>query len=240
MPHLVDRIRLFVKDIPIFDHYGIEAELEKALQRKVWLKSGGYLVIDRAEALVAIDVNTGKFVGKKNLEDTIVKTNLEAAKEVARQVRLRDLGGIIIVDFIDMENEENKRKVVSTLEKELATDRARTNVLQLTELGLVQMTRKRVRESLRQILYQPCPYCKGLGHIKSEETICYEIQGELQRLVSTTEKGNLTVKAHPAVIALLKGDEREIAQNVEENYRRKVRLLEDKEMHQEQFQVSQA
>ena len=240
MPHLVDRIRLFVKDIPIFDHYGIEAELEKALQRKVWLKSGGYLVIDRAEALVAIDVNTGKFVGKKNLEDTIVKTNLEAAKEVARQVRLRDLGGIIIVDFIDMENEENKRKVVSTLEKELSTDRARTNVLQLTELGLVQMTRKRVRESLRQILYQPCPYCKGLGHIKSEETICYEIQGELQRLVSTTEKGNVTVKAHPSIIALLKGDEREIVQNVEENYRRKVRLQEDKEMHQEQFQVLQS
>jgi len=238
MPHLVDRIRLFVKDIPIFDHYGIEAELEKALQRKVWLKSGGYLVIDRAEALVAIDVNTGKFVGKKNLEDTIVKTNLEAAKEVARQVRLRDLGGIIIVDFIDMESQENKRKVVSTLEKELANDRARTNVLELTELGLVQMTRKRVRESLRQMLYQPCPYCKGMGHIKSEETICYEIQGAIQRIVSTTEKGNITVKAHPAVIAMLKNEEREIIQSIEEAYRRKIRLQEDKDLHQEVFNVS--
>lgn len=171
MPHLTDRIRLFVKDMPIFDHYGIEAELEKALQRKVRLKSGGYLVIDRAEALVAIDVNTGKFVGKKNLEDTIVRTNLEAAKEVARQVRLRDLGGIIIVDFIDMESEENKKRVVSTLENELVHDRARTNVLELTELGLVQMTRKRVRESLKQLLYQPCPYCKGMAFIKSEEIV---------------------------------------------------------------------
>ncbi len=238
MPHLVDRIRLFVKDIPIFDHYGIEAELEKALQRKVWLKSGGYLVIDRAEALVAIDVNTGKFVGKKNLEDTIVKTNLEAAKEVARQVRLRDLGGIIIVDFIDMESQENKRKVVSSLEKELANDRARTNVLELTELGLVQMTRKRVRESLRQMLYQPCPYCKGMGHIKSEETICYEIQGAIQRIVSTTEKGNITVKAHPAVIAMLKSEERDIIQSIEEAYRRKIRLQEDKDLHQEVFNVT--
>ncbi len=238
MPHLVDRIRLFVKDIPIFDHYGIEAELEKALQRKVWLKSGGYLVIDRAEALVAIDVNTGKFVGKKNLEDTIVKTNLEAAKEVARQVRLRDLGGIIIVDFIDMESQENKRKVVSTLEKELTNDRARTNVLELTELGLVQMTRKRVRESLRQMLYQPCPYCKGMGHIKSEETICYEIQGAIQRIVSTTEKGNIIVKAHPAVTAMLRNEERDIIQSVEEAYRRKIRIQDDKDMHQEVFNVS--
>lgn len=241
MPHLVDRIRLFVKDIPIFDHYGVEAELEKALQRKVWLKSGGYLVIDRAEALIAIDVNTGKFVGKKNLEDTIVKTNLEAAKEVARQVRLRDLGGIIIIDFIDMENEENKKKVVSVLEKELASDRARTNVLELTELGLVQMTRKRVRESLKQLLYQPCPYCKGMGYIKSEETICYEIQGDIQRLVSTTaDKRGVLVRAHPAITALLRGEERNIVETIELNYHRKIRIQDDESLHQEQFYVTLA
>ena len=240
MPHLIDRIRLFVKDIPVFDHYGIEAELEKALQRKVWLKSGGYLVIDKTEALVAIDVNTGKFVGKKNLEDTIARTNLEAAKEVARQVRLRDLGGIIIIDFIDMENEENKRRVVSTLERELAHDRARTNVLELTELGLVQMTRKRVRESLRQLLYQPCPYCKGLGIIKSEETICYEIQGAIQRLVSTTERGGILVRAHPKITTMLKGEERQIIDSIAANYRRKIRIQDDKSLHQEQFQVTSA
>ena len=239
MPHLADRIRLFVKDIPIFDHYGVEAELEKALQRKVWLKSGGYLVIDRAEALIAIDVNTGKFVGKKNLEDTIVKTNLEAAKEVARQVRLRDLGGIIIIDFIDMENEENKKKVVSLLEKELASDRARTNVLELTELGLVQMTRKRVRESLKQLLYQPCPYCKGMGYIKSEETICYEIQGAIQRLVSTTaDKRGVLVRAHPAITAMLRGEERNIVETIEVNYNRKIKIQEDESLHQEQFYVT--
>jgi ribonuclease G len=240
MPHLIDRIRLFVKDIPIFDHYGIEAELEKALQRKVWLKSGGYLVIDRAEALVAIDVNTGKFVGKRNLEDTIVKTNLEAAREVARQVRLRDLGGIIIVDFIDMENEENKKRVVSTLERELTNDRARTNVLELTELGLVQMTRKRVRESLKQLLYQPCPYCKGFGFIKSEETICYEIQSAIQRLVSTTERRGILVRAHPAITTMLKGEERRIVETITANYARKIRIQDDASLHQEQFHVTLA
>jgi ribonuclease G len=238
MPHLADRIRLFVKDIPIFDHYGIEAELEKALQRKVWLKSGGYLVIDRAEALVAIDVNTGKFVGKKNLEDTIVKTNLEAAKEVARQIRLRDLGGIIIVDFIDMENEDNKKRVVNALENELLYDRARTNVLELTELGLVQMTRKRVRESLKQILYQPCPYCKGQGFIQSEETICYEIQSAIQRLVSTTEKKDILVRAHPVINAMLRGEERQIVESIEVAYTRKIRIQDDESLHQEQFHVT--
>ncbi len=238
MPELSDRIRLFVKDLPIFDHYGIEKALEKALQRKVWLKSGGYLVIDRTEALVAIDVNTGKYVGKKNLEDTIARTNIEAAKEVARQVRLRDLGGIIIVDFIDMENEDNKRRVVSTLERELTKDRARTNVLELTELGLVQMTRKRVKESLKQLLYQPCPYCKGMGFIKSEETICYEIQSALQRLVSTTEKGNITVRAHPAVNKMLKGEEKNIVNSIADIYKRKISLQDDKGLHQEQFHVN--
>lgn len=238
MPHLTERVRLFVKDIPIFDHYRIEEELEKALQRKVWLKSGGYLVIDRAEALVAIDVNTGKFVGKKNLEDTIVKTNLEAAREVARQVRLRDLGGIIIVDFIDMESEENKRRVVGALEQELSFDRARTNVLELTELGLVQMTRKRVRESLKQILYQPCPYCKGQGFIQSEETICYEIQSAMQRLVSTTEQRGILIRAHPSITAMLRGEERRIVDRIKETYNRKVRIQDDGSLHQEQFHVT--
>jgi ribonuclease G len=238
MPHLTERVRLFVKDIPIFDHYGIEEELAKALQRKVWLKSGGYLVIDRAEALVAIDVNTGKFVGKKNLEDTIVKTNLEAAKEVARQVRLRDLGGIIIVDFIDMENEENKRRVVNALEHELSLDRARTNVLELTELGLVQMTRKRVRESLKQMLYQPCPYCRGQGFVQSEETICYEIQSAMQRLVSTTEQRGILIRAHPVVTEMLRGEERQIVEQIKETYNRKVRIQDDESLHQEQFHVT--
>ncbi|MFH0924823.1 MAG: Rne/Rng family ribonuclease [bacterium] len=171
LPQLTNRVKLFIKNKPIFDEYNIEEQIEKALRNKVWLKSGGYVVIEETEALVAIDVNTGKYVGKKNLEETILKTNLEAAKEIARQIRLRDLGGIIIIDFIDMEEEVNKENLLRTLETALKADRSRSKILQLSNLGLVEMTRKRVKQSLSKTLCKPCPYSKGKGRIKSDYTI---------------------------------------------------------------------
>jgi ribonuclease G len=238
MPHLTDRVKFFVKDIPIFDHYGIESELEKALRKKIWLKSGGYIIIEQTEALVAIDVNTGKYVGKKNLEDTIVKTNLEAVSEIVRQIRLRDLGGIIILDFIDMELEENKKKVLSALERKLRDDRSRTNVLQLSELGLVEMTRKRVKQSLEKTLSEHCPYCDGRGMIKSIATICYEVQNALRRLVSTTDKQEILIRVNPSVASLLRSEERPFIDEMMEIYQKKIRIREDSSLHQEHYEVT--
>ncbi|HWP46889.1 MAG TPA: Rne/Rng family ribonuclease [Candidatus Limnocylindrales bacterium] len=238
MPHLTDRVKLFVKDVPIFDHYGIESELEKALRKKIWLKSGGYIVIEQTEALVAIDVNTGKYVGKKNLEDTIVKTNLEAVSEIVRQIRLRDLGGIIILDFIDMELEENKKKVLNALERKLREDRSRTNVLQLSELGLVEMTRKRVKQSLEKTLCEPCSYCDGRGMIKSSATVCYEVQNALRRLISNTDSQEILIRVNPSVGSLLRGEERPFIEEMMETYKKKIKIKEDPNLHQEHFEVT--
>ncbi len=171
MPQLADRVKQWDKDQPIFEATGIEREIEKALRRRVWLKSGGYIVIDHTEALVAIDVNTGKYVGKRDFEETVLKINLEAATEVVRQIRLRDLGGIIIIDFIDMERAEHRDQVFKALTRALADDKARTNVLEISELGLVEMTRKRVRQSLQSLFCAPCPTCKGSGVVKSDATL---------------------------------------------------------------------
>jgi len=238
MPHLTDRIKFFVKDVPIFDHYRIESELEKALRKKIWLKSGGYIIIDQSEALVAIDVNTGKYVGKKNLEDTIVKTNLEAVSEIVRQIRLRDLGGIIIIDFIDMELEENKKKVLNALERKLREDRSRTNVLQLSELGLVEMTRKRVKQSLEKVLSEPCPYCEGRGVVKSSLTICYEVQNAVRRLISSTNSQEILIRVNPSVGAHFRGEERPFIDEMTEIYQKKIKVKEDPNLHQEHFEVT--
>lgn len=181
MPEISDRLEHYPGERPIFDLYGVEDEIQKALERKVLLKSGGYLIVDPTEAMTTIDVNTGAFVGHRNLEETIFKTNLEAATAIARQLRLRNLGGIIIIDFIDMEDEEHRRQVLRTLEKQLERDHAKTNIIGITELGLVQMTRKRTRESLVQILCEPCPCCQGRGMLKTAETTCYEIFREILR-----------------------------------------------------------
>jgi ribonuclease G len=178
-PQLVSRVRLYRRDEPIFDDFGIEPEIAKALKSKVWLKSGGYIVINQTEALVAIDVNTGKYVGKKNLEETVFRTNLEAAKEIVRQIRLRDLGGIIVLDFIDMEEPANRQRLFETLENEIRKDRSKTKILQISEFGLIEMTRKRVRQSLERSLTQACPYCGGSGRIKSNTTIALEVWREL-------------------------------------------------------------
>ncbi len=180
MPQLADRVKQWDKDQPIFEATGIEREIEKALRRRVWLKSGGYIVIDHTEALVAIDVNTGKYVGKRDFEETVLKINLEAATEVVRQIRLRDLGGIIIIDFIDMERAEHRDQVFKALTRALADDKARTNVLEISELGLVEMTRKRVRQSLQSLFCAPCPTCKGSGVVKSDATLSAEIFRKIQ------------------------------------------------------------
>ncbi|MEW6276226.1 MAG: Rne/Rng family ribonuclease [Bacillota bacterium] len=189
----------------IFKDYGIDQEIEKALKRKVWLKSGGYLVIDQTEALTAIDVNTGKFVGSVDLEDTVLKTNCEAAIELARQVRLRNIGGIIIVDFIDMQKEENRRRVLEVLEEEFKKDKTKTNILGITSLGLLELTRKKVRPSLAEVLQRPCPYCDGRGKVLSEETVGIHIKNLIYDLAGRTTADTILVEAHPHVAARLIG-----------------------------------
>lgn len=189
----------------IFDEHGIETELERALRRKVWLRCGGYLVIDQAEALTAIDVNTGKFVGSTNLEDTVLRTNLEAAVEIARQLRLRNLGGIIIVDFIDMVKEEHRQKVLEVLEEAIKKDKTKANILGITQLGLVEMTRKKVRPSLAEVLQKPCPYCEGRGKVLSEETVGIHIKHQICQLARQTAADTILVEANPLVAARLIG-----------------------------------
>ncbi|WP_018085789.1 Rne/Rng family ribonuclease [Desulfurispora thermophila] len=203
-PRLKFKVFLDERD-DLFRLYGIEAELERALKRKVWLKCGGYIVIDQAEALTAVDVNTGKFVGSTNLEDTVLRTNLEAAVEIARQLRLRNIGGIIIVDFIDMQQEEHRRQVLQVLEEEIKKDKTKTNILGITQLGLVEMTRKKVRPSLSEVLQRPCPYCDGRGKVLSEETVGIHFKNYICDLARRTSADTILVEAHPLVAARLIG-----------------------------------
>jgi ribonuclease G len=202
-PDLKNRVKLYKGDGPIFDEYGIEAEVAKTLERKVWLKKGGYIVIDHSEALVAIDVNTGRFTGKKSPEDTILKTNLEAAKEVARQLRLRDLGGIIVVDFIDMEQESSKRQVLDTLRNALRTDRARTKVYPVSELGLVEMTRQRERSSLLHYYSDDCNCCGGVGKIPSLATLSMKIERYISRIGAHAKEKHVQFRVHPELATFL-------------------------------------
>jgi ribonuclease G len=212
VPALEERVRLYTERAPIFDAFGIEKDIEKALRRRVWLKSGGYIVIDHTEALVSIDVNTGKYVGKRDFEQTVLKINLEAATEVVRQIRLRDLGGIIIIDFIDMEVLEHREQVYKAVKRALVEDKARTNVLEISELGLVEMTRKRVRQDLRALLTQSCPTCRGGGVVKSNETLATEIyraiQGKAAAEAPAAEGREIVVRAHPDVAGYLEGEGR--------------------------------
>src|SRR5213595_320653 len=211
MPSLAPKVKLYSKPYPIFDEYGVQAEIDKALKSKVWLKSGGSIVINQTEALVAIDVNTGRFVGKKTsgrLEDTIVKTNLEAVKEIVRQIRLRDLGGIIVLDLIDMEDKKNRQKVYQAVEQELRKDRSPSKALQVSDFGLVIVTRKRVKQSLERVLTEPCPYCAGTGVIKSSSTICYEILNEVKKVSGDLNGHWLQLRVHPDIARALKEEER--------------------------------
>jgi ribonuclease G len=209
VPAFADRVRLWEQPTPIFEALGIEKEIEKALRRRVWLKSGGYIVIDHTEALVSIDVNSGKYVGKRDFEQTVLKINMEAVGEIVRQIRLRDLGGIIIIDFIDMETAEHREQVYRALKRALAEDKARTNVLEISELGLVEMTRKRVRQDLRALLSTPCPTCKGSGVTKSDDTLTAELFRAIRAKAASAPEKDITARVHPDVAAHLDGHARD-------------------------------
>ncbi|HTU32865.1 MAG TPA: Rne/Rng family ribonuclease [Candidatus Acidoferrum sp.] len=238
-PDLVNRVKLYTKETPVFEEFGIQQEIDKGLRPKVWLKSGGYIVINHTEALVAIDVNTGKFVGKGStrLEDTIVRTNLEAVKEIVRQMRLRDLGGIIIIDFIDMEERRNREKVMAALEDALRADRAPSKVLRFNEFGLVAITRKRTKQALERTLCQPCPYCTGSGMVKSVPTLCYEIQAEARKMAPETDSGSLTLRVHPEISKALKTRESGLIEELEHATKKSVIIQADPTLHWEQYDI---
>jgi ribonuclease G len=240
MPNMLGRVKHYTKDYPIFDEYGVQSEIDKALRSKVWLKSGGYIVINQTEALVAIDVNTGRYVGKKTagrLEDTIVKTNLEACKEIVRQVRLRDLGGIIVLDFIDMEEKKNRQKVAQGVEQELRKDRAPSKSVQVSDFGLIIITRKRVKSSLERQLTEPCPYCSGTGAIKTSATICYDILTEVKKISSDLDGYSLVLRVNPEIARALKDESRGVFRELESVVGRAVTVRSDEQLHHEQFDV---
>ena len=236
-PKMVKRVKLYTRDEPILDAFGVQDEVDKALKPRVWLKSGGYLVLNQTEALVAIDVNTGKFVGKGNarLEDTITKTNMEAVDEIARQIRLRDLGGIIVLDLIDMEDRRNRHKVQQALQEALSTDKSPNKVLSFNDFGLIIMTRKRVKQSLERTMCSPCEYCEGAGWVKSAQTVCYEILDEARRLSKTQDDvRRTTIRVHPEVARTMREEEKMVLDEIEA-YLGDVDITSDKSVHQTQF-----
>ena len=239
MPKYKQNIILYEEKKPLFDLYDIDLEISRAVERKVWLKSGGYIVIDEAEALVVIDVNTGKYVGKKDLEDTILKTNLEAVKEVAHQLRVRNAGGIIIVDFIDMEKEVHREQVLQALTEELKKDRSRTNVMSMSELGLVEMTRKRIRPSIVKTLCEPCTYCEGKGYIKRKNTIANEIFRDIEREVGLVEnkKKSLIVHCHGSIVDWIYEEESETLEYLEKKFGHSVAFKIEPSYHLEQYEI---
>lgn len=238
-PDRVKDVVFYDEEEPIFDEYGISDEIGRALSRKVPLPSGGYLIIDQAEALTAIDVNTGRFVGKgsKDMEETILKTNLEAVNEIAYQLRFRNIGGLIILDLIDMEKSGNREKVRRTLEDLLQKDKAKTTLNRISELGLIEMTRKRTRESLGRLLHEPCFYCDGTGQLQSKETIAYEILRDIRRKRRDLPGYSVVVNAHPAVADVLNGSEKEAVLDAENRFMRKIHVVPRKEYHLEQFDI---
>ncbi|NQW02766.1 MAG: Rne/Rng family ribonuclease [Acidobacteria bacterium] len=240
MPNMASRVKHYNKDYPIFEEYGVQGEIDKALRSKVWLKSGGYLVVNQTEALVAIDINTGRYVGKKTagrLEDTIVKTNLEASKEIVRQMRLRDLGGIIVLDFIDMEDKKNRQKVFQAIEQELRRDRAPSKAVQVNDFGLVIITRKRVKSSLERLLTEPCPYCSGTGAIKASPTICYDILTEVKKVSADLDGYSLVLRVNPEVARAFREEGRGVFKELEATVGRAVTVRPDGQLHHEQFDL---
>ncbi len=240
MPPLGPKVKLYSKEYPIFEEYGVQAEIDRALRSKVWLKSGGSIVINQTEALVAIDVNTGRYVGKKTagrLEDTILKTNLEAVKEIVRQIRLRDLGGIIVLDFIDMEEKKNRQKVFQAVEQELRKDRSPSKALQVSDFGLVIITRKRVKQSLERVLTEPCPYCAGSAVIKSRSTICYEILSEVKKISGDLDGQSLVLRVNPDIARALKDEERAVFKELKQSVGREIAVKPDVQLHHEQFDL---
>jgi Rne/Rng family ribonuclease len=238
-PGLVKRVKLYTKETPLFEQFGLADEMNKALKSKVWLKSGGYIVINQTEALVAIDINTGKYVGKTaRLEDTIVKTNVDAIKEIVRQIRLRDLGGIIIIDFIDMDERRNRQRVMQALEEELRHDRAPSKVLQFNDFGLVAITRKRVKQSLERTIGAPCPYCQATGYVKSLTTVANEIYVEMRKIAKHLEHEDVMLRVNPDVAKELKSNNGRLLNEMEELTKRTIIVKSDPALHQEQFDIN--
>ena len=241
MPRLKPKIVLYSGAEPLFDRHGIEEKIAKVLDRRVWLRSGGYIIIERTEALTAIDVNTGRFVGKRNQEETIVRTNLESAQEVVRQVRLRNVGGIIIIDFIDMEKESNRKKVYDALRDALKKDKARTNILKISELGLVEMTRQRTRESLENQLLSPCPHCDGRGRIKSAVTVAYDLLRAIKKQQANLENGkNILVRLHPDVANFLYDEKNNSLENLEREINRRIIIKVSQELRHDQYEIAES
>ncbi|MCG6910447.1 MAG: Rne/Rng family ribonuclease [Deltaproteobacteria bacterium] len=237
MPSLKDSVELYEGREPIFDSYNLEGDISRALKRKVWLKSGGYIVIEHTEALVAIDVNTGRYVGKHNLEETITKTNLEAVKEIAYQIRLRDIGGIIIIDFIDMEKKSNQEKVFNALQEAFKKDRSKTNVLPMSEMGLIQMTRKRIRKPLTRLLCEPCVYCEGEGYLISKKSICYNLYRDVIRDSRDVLGNRLTLRVNPEIAELLYGEENHLILALERKIEKRVIVYPNPTFYMEQFDI---
>jgi ribonuclease G len=238
-PSLVGRVKMYTRSAPIFDAFGVTQEIEKALRPKVWLKSGGYIVINQTEALVAVDVNTGKFVGKSNrLEDTITRTNTEAVKEIVRQIRLRDLGGIIVIDFIDMDERKNRQKVMQALEETMRADRAPYKILQFNDFGLVAITRKRVKQSLERALCSPCPTCEGAGYTKSISTVVGEILQEALKVRKVVEGKNVVLRVYPEVAKFLKSNTNDFLEELEGVLARPVMVMSDPMLHPEKFDMA--
>jgi ribonuclease G len=238
-PNLVHRVKLYTKENPIFDEYGISPEIDKLLQSKIWLKSGGYIVINQTEALVSIDINTGKFVGRGNsLEETITRTNIEAVKEIVRQIRLRDLGGIIVIDFIDMDERKNRKRVMEALSEEITRDKSPSKILEFNEFGLVAITRKRVKQSLERTLCQPCPYCTGSGMVKSVATTCCSIYHEIEKMRNyMDDRSELMVRVHPDVARALRESESMVMEEIRHLLSRDVIIKADPTLHIEHFNI---
>jgi ribonuclease G len=237
MPAFKGEVEFWEGPDPMFERFGLEWEISRATRRKIWLKSGGYIIIDRTEALTAIDVNTGRFVGKTNFEETVLETNIEAVKEIAYQLRLRDIGGIIVIDFVDVERAANRVRVEQTLIEALKRDRARTFVLPMSSLGLVEMTRKRVRDSLVDELTEACQYCDGKGYLKSAHVIITSILSGLQARLACGHRGPISVLAHPSVTTQLAEGHQDDVAALENEYGVVVELREVQDMHFEQYEI---
>jgi ribonuclease G len=238
LPTMKGKFKLYSEETtPIFEKYGIDLEVERAIDNKVFLKSGGSLNIDQTEALVSVDVNTGKYIGRKTFEETILKTNLEAVKEIAYQLRLRNCGGIIIIDFIDMEKEENRITVYNALLEALKKDRAKTNVLPISGLGLVEMTRKRTRDTLSRIMCEPCPYCEGTGRVKSTLSVCYELIRELNKVLAKSKGTKVSIYAHPEVTATLTGEDFDLIETLEDAHGKSIQIRSENNYHIEQYEI---
>jgi ribonuclease G len=237
VPQLRNRISLYENEVPLMDAYGVEVEISRALEKKVWLRSGGYIIIETTEALTVVDVNTGRYVGRKDLEETIFKTNMEAAKEIAYQLRLRNIGGIIIIDFIDMELESHREDVFNVLQEAVKKDKSRSNILKVSEFGLVQMTRKRDRENLSQMMCEACMYCGGNGLLKSRRSVCYEIFRKLSHEGPKMPGGTVTIKVHPSVADMMLKDETLNTENLEKETQKRFIIVADNDMYLEKYEI---